>query len=88
MEVPLKPQTTDDLTWLLTIVLITLLATCCAYLIKKMVSESKQKTSWLEQTVREIATQQLKQGFQIENLQKDLNNIGNILRSKHGTGSD
>jgi hypothetical protein len=81
MEIPVKPQTIDELLWLLTIGIICLLGVACAYLIKKMMSDSREKTSWIEKALKEISTEQIRQGYQIETLQKNLNDVGQGLKT-------
>jgi hypothetical protein len=86
MDLPVKPETLDNLLWLITIALITLLASITAFFVRKTLNDSHEKTTSLENALKENSIAVIKLTFQIENIEKDLNNLGVKIRSMDGSG--
>jgi predicted transport protein len=86
IDIPVKPQTIDEVLWLLAIITIIILSGLVAYLFKKMISRLDEALNdVIKLTVQmQMVLEQLKV---IPELQKDVANIGAKLRSSNGTMS-
>lgn len=83
MDIPAKPNTIDEVLWLLAIITIIVLATFCAFLFKKMIHNLEKA---LSDVIRLTVQMEmiLKQIEVIPELQKDLANLASKIRSNHG----